>query len=149
MARKLTEEAQQLWLSNDITEAQRGELKQMAKAQLNELLARTFGEIAGGLATVEGIQQRWEELRIMGDSNQVAREKIANELLMNRNTNYTNISINAQTTETSKNNTERTAKATERGQNIKAATDLVDTAVGYAGGRDSRPKNKAVKGFGR
>ena len=58
MARKLTEEAQQLWLSNDITEAQRGDLKQMAKAQLNELLARTFGEIAGGLATVEGIQQR-------------------------------------------------------------------------------------------
>ena len=38
---------------------------------------------------------------------------------------------------------------TERGQNIKAATDLVDTAVGYAGGRDSRPKNKAFKGFGR
>ena len=35
----------------------------MAKAQLNELLARTFGEIAGGLATIEGIQQRYQELR--------------------------------------------------------------------------------------
>ena len=85
----------------------------------------------------------------MGDSNQVAREKIANDLLMNRNTNYTNISMNSQTTETSKSNTKRIADTTERGQNIKAATDLVDTAVGYAGGRDSRPKNKAVKGFGR
>ena len=66
MARKLTEEGRQLWLSNDITEAQKDELKQMAKAQLNELLARTFGEIAGGLATIEGIQQRnqyrdWEK----------------------------------------------------------------------------------------
>ena len=89
MARKLTEEGRQLWLSNDITEAQKDDLKQMAKAQLNELLARTFGEIAGGLATIEGIQQRYEELRIMGDSNQVAREKIANDLLINRNTNYT------------------------------------------------------------
>ena len=32
MARKLTEEGRQLWLSNDITEAQKDELKQMAKA---------------------------------------------------------------------------------------------------------------------
>ena len=149
MARKLTEEGRQLWLSNDITEAQKDELKQMAKAQLNELLARTFGEIAGGLATIEGIQQRYQELRIMGESNQIAREKIANELLMNRNTNYTNISMNAQSTEASKSNTERTAKATERGQNIKAATDLVDTAVEYVEGRDSRSKNKTVKKFGR
>ena len=39
MARKLTEEGRQLWLNNDITEAQKDELKQMAKAQLNELLA--------------------------------------------------------------------------------------------------------------
>ena len=85
----------------------------------------------------------------MGESNQIARERIANELLMNRNTNYTNISMNTQTTETSKSNTQRIAKATERGQNIKAATDLVDTAVGYIGDRDSRPKNKAVKGLGR
>ena len=46
MARKLTEEARQLWLSNDITDAQKDELKQMAKAQLNELLARTFAEIS-------------------------------------------------------------------------------------------------------
>ena len=149
MARKLTEEGRQLWLSNDITEAQKDELKQMAKAQLNELLARTFGEIAGGLATIEGIQQRYQELRIMGESNQIARERIANELLMNRNTNYTNTSMNLQTTEASKRNTERTAKATERGQNIKAATDLVDTAVEYAGGSDSRPKYKSVKGIGR
>ena len=81
----------------------------------------------------------------MGDSNQVAREKIANDLLMNRNTNYTNLSINSQTTDASKRNTERTAKAAERGQNIKAATDLVDTAVGYVEARDSRPKNKTVK----
>ena len=57
--------------------------------------------------------------------------------------------MNLQTTDASKRNTERTAKATERGQNIKAVTELVDTAVGYAGERDSRPKNKAVKGFGR
>ena len=119
----------------------------MAKAQLNELLAKTFGEIAGGLATIEGIQQRYQELRIMGESNQIARERIANELLMNRNTNYTNISTNLQTTDASKKNTERTAKATERGQNIKAATDLVDTAVGYVEARDSRPKNKTVKRF--
>ena len=54
-----------------------------------------------------------------------------------------------RSTDASKKNTERTAKATERGQNIKAATDLVDTAVEYAGGSDSRPKNKAVKRFGR
>ena len=51
MARKLTEEGRQLWLSNDITEAQKDDLKQMAKAQLNELLARTFGEIAGYIVT--------------------------------------------------------------------------------------------------
>ena len=119
----------------------------MAKAQLNELLARTFGEIAGGLATIEGIQQRYQELRIMGESNQIAREKIANELLMNRNTNETNMSMNLQTTEASTKNTERIAKATERGQNIKATTDLVDTAVDYAGGGDSGPKNKGMKGL--
>ena len=68
---------------------------------------------------------------------------------MNRNTNYTNTSMNLQTTDASKKNTERTAKATERGKNIKAVTDLVDTAVGYAEERDSRPKSKAMKGFGR
>ena len=85
----------------------------------------------------------------MGDSNQVAREKIANDLLINRNTNYTNISMNSQTTETSKSNTQKWANTTERGQNIKAATDLVDTAVDLAGGGDSKPKNKGLKGFGR
>ena len=83
----------------------------------------------------------------MGDSNQVAREKIANDLLINRNTNYTNISMNSQTTETSKSNTQGWANTTERGQNVKAATELVDTAVGYVEARDSRPKNKTVKRF--
>ena len=81
----------------------------------------------------------------MGESNQIARERIANELLMNRNTNYTNTSMNLQTTDASKKNTERTANATERGQNIKAATDLVDTAVDYLGERESRPKTKTFK----
>ena len=72
-------------------------------------LNKNFADIAG-LATIEGIQQRYQELRIMGESNQIARERIANELLMNRNTNYTNTSMNLQTTDASKRNTERTSK---------------------------------------
>ena len=73
LAKKLTEEGRQLWLSNDITDAQKDSLKQMAKAQLNELLARTFGEITGGLATIEGIQQRY---RVIVTGKQIGRAHV-------------------------------------------------------------------------